>query len=62
MADGPRLLCGNRAIADHLGISTKAAEHMIVRRLLPAWRVGGTPMATATGLDEWSQMKRSGKF
>lgn len=58
----PRLLIGINAIAAHAGITPRLAQHMVNQRTIPTWRVGGTPMATAAGLDEWSLLKRQGKF
>jgi hypothetical protein len=62
MSDAPRLLVGTGAIADHARIPTRLAQHLINSGAIPVWRSGGTPMSTATALDEWSLLKRQGKF
>lgn len=51
----PQILFGHRAIAGHLGFSTRKVQHLFSQRLAPIWREGGCPVATVAGLDDWLQ-------
>lgn len=61
-ADHPRLLVGAAAIAAHMRVTTRLAQHMINQRTIPTFRRNGTPMATVTALEEWSLLYRLGKI
>ena len=58
----PRLLIGAAAIAAYGGITETLAQQLISQRALPVWLHRGRPMTTATALEEWSLLRRTGKF
>lgn len=53
------LLRGMIAIAEHLEISTRQADHLNRHGLLPTFRLPGdsAPHATAGALEEWSAVR-----
>jgi excisionase family DNA binding protein len=46
------LLYGTRAIATHLGIPVRAAEHLIETRRIPFFKIGRTVCARRSRLEE----------
>lgn len=58
----PRLLRGATAISEHLGMTPAAVMHRHRAGSIPTFRIGGTPFATPTALDEWSALHRAGKL
>lgn len=58
----PRLLIGVSAIATHSRITETLAQQLISQRALPVWHSRGRPMTTASALEEWGQLRRTGKF
>ena len=54
---GPsHVLRGCRAIADHLEIGTKRADHLIRSQQLPTFRHAGAPCATTRGINDWRKI------
>lgn len=58
----PILLRGAVSIAERLGVTPAAAQHMHREGSIPTFRVGGTPYATVGALDEWRALSRAGKL
>ena len=58
----PRLLVGVTAIATQSRITQALAQQLISQKAIPIWYSKGRPMTTATALEEWGQLRRSGKF
>ncbi len=57
----PTILRGIGAIAAHLGIPARQAEHLRRTGFLPTFRLPGdtAPHATAGALDEWKALAES---
>lgn len=51
------VLVGFRAIGLYLNLSAATVSHLHRQRLLPTFRVGGTPCATPAGLDDWQVLR-----
>jgi hypothetical protein len=47
------LLYGVQAIADHLGLRTRQAQHQIDKRGFPVFRMGGIVCARKTSIAAW---------
>jgi hypothetical protein len=46
------LLCGVKEIAKHLGRTPKQAEHLIKKKLIPTFKLGGSVCSTRSSLSE----------
>jgi hypothetical protein len=59
----PDLLYGLKAIATHLGVTPRQAEHQVSRGEIPTFKVGGKICSSRSKLAEHfaEQMQRAGK-
>lgn len=57
------LLYGVKEIARHIGRTPKQTGHLVAKRLIPTFRLGGTVCATRSGINEYfvALMGRSGQ-
>lgn len=53
----PDMLWGYAEIGDHLGLAEQAVKHRVRRGEIPVFKIGRTPCATKTGLNEWMDTK-----
>ena len=58
--DGPNLLHGMAAIAEHIGLTQRQAQHLHESDQMPTFKIGGRVCALKTKLDGWLASKAEG--